>query len=169
MKGLDVGAAREKLAANKWTIVEQRTRQDGTDPGEVLSVTPAAGTSLREGERVTLLVSDGPTMADVPTDLAGQPVADATRALEERLRGRHHRAVQRGRRRGPGHQPRRGHQDAAPKGETVSLIVSKGPEPRTIPDDLAGKSKADAIAELEALKLTPKTKVSTTRPSRRTS
>ena len=85
MKGLDVDAAREKLAANKWTIVEQRTRQDGTDPGEVLSVTPAAGTSLREGERVTLLVSDGPTMADVPTDLAGQPVADATQALEERL------------------------------------------------------------------------------------
>ena len=45
-----------------------------------------------------------------------------------------------------------------PKGETVGLIVSKGPEPRTIPDDLAGKSKADAIAALEALKLTPKTK-----------
>ena len=84
VKGLDVDAAREKLAANKWKIVEQRTRKDDTDPGEVLSVTPVAGTSLREGEQVTLLVSDGPTMADVPTDLAGQPVADAT----QRPRGR---------------------------------------------------------------------------------
>ena len=84
VKGLDVDAAREKLAANKWKIVEQRTRKDGTDPGEVLSVTPVAGTSLREGEQVTLLVSDGPTMADVPTDLAGT----AGRRRHPRPRGR---------------------------------------------------------------------------------
>jgi serine/threonine-protein kinase len=159
VKGLDVDAAREKLAANKWKIVEQRTRKDDTDPGEVLSVTPGAGTSLREGEQVTLLVSDGPTMADVPTDLAGQPVADATRALEARgfevsTTEQYHEDVDADR----VISLAEGTKMRQPKGETVGLIVSKGPEPRTIPDDLAGQTKADAIAELKALKLTPKTK-----------
>ena len=156
VKGLDVDAAREKLAANKWKIVEQRTRKDDTDPGEVLSVTPVAGTSLREGEQVTLLVSDGPTMADVPTDLAGQPVADATRALEARgfevsTTEQYHEDVDADR----VISLAEGTKMRQPKGETVGLIVSKGPEPRTIPDDLAGQTKADAIAELKALKLTP--------------
>ena len=45
-----------------------------------------------------------------------------------------------------------------PKGETVGLIVSKGPEPRTIPEGLPGKTKEQAVAELKALKLTPRTK-----------
>ena len=79
---------------------------------------------------MTLLVSDGPTMADVPTDLAGQPVADATRARSRRrLRGQHHRGstdedvdADRVISLAEGTKLRQ------PKGETVGLDRVEGPE-----------------------------------------
>ena len=126
----------------------------------MLSVTPAAGTSLREGEQVTLLVSDGPTMADVPTDLAGpaggrrHPRPRGRVGFEVSTTEQYNEDVDADRVIGLAE----GTKMRQPKGETVGLIVSKGPEPRTIPDDLAGQTKADAIAELKALQLTPKTK-----------
>ena len=154
--GLDVDAAREKLAASKWTIVEERTRKDGTDPGEVLEVTPEAGTSLREGERVTLLVSDGPTMSNVPADLAGQPVGDATKALEDlgfevSTTADFNEDVEKDRVIGLAEDTLM----RQPKGETISLVVSKGPEPRTIPEGLPGKTKEQAVADINALQLVP--------------
>jgi eukaryotic-like serine/threonine-protein kinase len=42
------------------------------------------------------------------------------------------------------------------KGETVGLVVSKGPEPRTIPAGLAGKGEDEVVGALAFLKLTPR-------------
>src|SRR5262249_21543514 len=44
-----------------------------------------------------------------------------------------------------------------PKGRTVNLVVSSGPAPRVVPA-LAGKSEADARAELAGMKLAVETK-----------
>jgi serine/threonine-protein kinase len=157
VKGLDVDAAREKLASNQWRIVEERTRRDGTDPGEVLDVVPEVGTSLREGERVTLVVSDGPSIADVPTDLAGRPVEEATRLLERAgfevsTEEQFDEDVDAGRVIGVAE----GTKASLPKGETVGLVVSRGPEPRTLPGDLPGRSKDEVLAILGQLRLEPK-------------
>ena len=40
-----------------------------------------------------------------------------------------------------------------PKGSEVALTVSKGPEPRTVPGGLAGKSYEEAAAALQAVRL----------------
>ena len=119
---------------------------------------------------MTLLVSDGPTMADVPTDLAGQPVADATRALEGAgfevsTTEEYHEDVEPDQVIGLAE----GTKMRQPKGETVGLIVSKGPEPRTIPDDLPGQTKARRGRRAQGPAANPKTKGATARTSRRTS
>ncbi|MFN8016516.1 MAG: PASTA domain-containing protein [Acidimicrobiales bacterium] len=103
------------------------------------------------------MVSDGQTIVAVPQDLAGKSLTDATAALAD-----------------VGLKPKvaesRYSEDVAKdvvigipkgtatkleKGSTVPLVVSKGPEPRTIPSGLVGASEADATAQLQALQLTP--------------
>ncbi|WP_421118925.1 PASTA domain-containing protein [Aquihabitans daechungensis] len=41
------------------------------------------------------------------------------------------------------------------RGSTVTLVVSNGPEPRTIPGNLVGGSQEAAVEALEALRLNP--------------
>ena len=155
--GLDVDAAREKLAANHWDIRSVTPGATTPTAGEVLDVEPGVGESVREGETVTLVVSDGQTIATVPTDLAGKPVSDATRVLERA--GFEVRTVSAFNEDVPAdHVIRvaRNTKPKLPKGETVSLLVSKGPEPRTIPEGLAGKTLDEVVGILGQLKLTPK-------------
>jgi serine/threonine-protein kinase len=157
VKGLDVAAAREKLEANDWKVDEEHTRRDGTDPGQVLAVDPAPGTRVREGQRVSLLVSDGPTIAAVPTGLAGASVDDATAALREA--GFDVKTAPELSEDVPAdHVIRLAHGTKArlPKGSTVTLVVSSGPPPRTIPGDLVRKSYGEVVSILEGLKLHPK-------------
>ena len=155
--GLDVDAARGKLEADHWKVNEEHTRRDGTAAGQVLAVQPDVGTSVREGQHVTLVVSDGPTIAAVPTKLVGASVADATAALakagfktkttgqlDEKVPADHVIAVA------------NGTKARLPKGETVTLVVSNGPPPRTIPGKLAGRSYDEVVAILQGLKLDPK-------------
>ena len=42
-----------------------------------------------------------------------------------------------------------------PRGASVDLLVSAGPQPRIVPEDLVGMMPADVVAELIALKLAP--------------
>jgi serine/threonine-protein kinase len=154
--GLDAGAARDKLEADHWKVDEEHTRRDGTDPGQVLAVDPRPGTSVREGQHVTLVVSDGPTIAAVPTDLVGASVGDATAALAKagfktKTAGELNEKV-------PADHVIRlanGTKARLPKGDTVTLVVSNGPPPRTIPDHLVGKSYEEVVGILQGLKLVP--------------
>jgi serine/threonine-protein kinase len=154
--GLDVGAATDKLEADHWKVDEEHTRRDRTDPGEVLAVDPRPGTSVREGQHVTLVVSDGPTIAAVPTNLVGASVSDATAALAKagfktKTAGELNETV-------PADHVIRlanGTKARLPKGDTVTLVVSNGPPPRTIPDHLVGKSYEEVVGILQGLKLVP--------------
>jgi serine/threonine-protein kinase len=65
-----------------WEVVAERTRQDGTQPGQVLASDPAAGEKLKEGRTLTLTVSDGPTLVAVPGNLLGMTEEDARATLE---------------------------------------------------------------------------------------
>jgi serine/threonine-protein kinase len=157
VKGLDVDAAREKLAADHWKIAETRIRQDGTDPGEVLDVVPKVGESVREGETVRLIVSNGPTIADVPRGMSGKTATDAVQLVERagfvaKTTPAFDEAVPAGR----VISVAKGTKLQLPKGETVGLVISQGPEPRTIPDGLTGKTLDEVTAILGELRLSPK-------------
>ena len=137
-----------------WDIDDEATRQDGTQPGQILEHPPGGGQELREGETLTVVVSQGATLVDLPEGLVGMTGDDAARQLEAvglrcpswcrsratSRRGHRHRLR---RRRAAGGQ--------VPKGSTVRLAVSSGDEFEM--PDLAGRPYAEAVAELEAMGL----------------
>lgn len=71
------------LLADAGFEVVQETRTDPEIPaGTVIDTDPAGGTSAGNGSTVTLLVSEGPRILEVP-DVGGDPVDEATEALAE--------------------------------------------------------------------------------------
>jgi serine/threonine-protein kinase len=147
MQRSDLGGAIDQF---DWTLEIEEVRQDGTEPGEVISTRPEPGESLREGETLTVVVSQGATLVDLPADLVGMSSDDAVAALEaaglvaelvptpdeDRDEGTVLGLLD-----DPGAQ--------VPRGSTVRLSVSAGDETE-IPD-VEGQPYADAVAELEGL------------------
>ncbi len=140
-------------AENGWQVVRDDVRRDDTVAGQVLAQDPQPGQELAEGEVLELTVSEGQTLSTVPTDLVGEPADDAIGTLEGLGL-----VVDAGRRfdeeapagsvlevGSPGAEPE--------KGTTVPVVVSDGPEPRTVPGDLVELSVDEATAELAAVGL----------------
>jgi len=132
-----------------WDIRDETTRRDGTQPGEILETRPAAGEMLREGDTLTVVVSEGATLVDVPDGLEGMAGDDAAAALEAagfvpELVERSSAEVDEGLVIGfadsdPG--------DQAPRGSTIRLAVSSGEE-FPMPD-VTGQPYAEAVTTLE--------------------
>lgn len=136
-------------------------RKDGTRPGQVLEQTPAAGTELAEGEKVSLTVSLGPTLTGVPpvagtsSDQAVAALTGAGLVVGARTEA-HDEKVPKGSvisvAPSAGQEPLTA-QNQLPKGSSVDLVISQGPAPRTVPDGLVGASAEKARAALEAVQL----------------
>ena len=129
-----------------WDIDDESTRRDGTQPGEILETRPAAGEILREGDTLTVVVSEGATLVDVPAGLVGMPGDEAAAALEAagfvpELIEQQSTDVDEGLVIGfadgdPG--------GRAPNGSTIRLTVSSGEEFEM--PDVTGRPYADAVA-----------------------
>ncbi|MGW0985403.1 Stk1 family PASTA domain-containing Ser/Thr kinase [Streptomyces sp. NPDC002486] len=80
--GSDEADARTELteAGLKVKIATERVNSSEYDKGQVVRQTPASGTAA-EGDTVTLTLSKGPEMIEVP-DVVGDSVDDARQALE---------------------------------------------------------------------------------------
>lgn len=124
--------------------------------GSVFDADPAPGEQVRRGGTVTLFVSLGPDLREVPAELNGKPFTDVKAALEQAgfevpdpsttwhdsvpadaviaLSGPDGEALEGG--------------ASLPVGTKVSAIVSKGPEPIVVPD-VRGEERQRAIAVLE--------------------
>jgi eukaryotic-like serine/threonine-protein kinase len=119
--------------------------------GLVLSSDPAPGAVLDETAEVTLVVSRGPRPIEV-ADLGGQPLDDATALLTDaglelevvgrRFDGQAPAGVVLEQDPGPG--------STLYRGDTVSVVVSRGPEPVAVPN-LRGMRSGEAVDELEGL------------------
>ncbi|MFF7869808.1 Stk1 family PASTA domain-containing Ser/Thr kinase [Streptomyces qaidamensis] len=81
--GSDEADARSELteAGLKVKIAPERVNSSEYDKGQVVRQTPKSGGPAAEGDTVTLTLSKGPEMVEVP-DVVGDSVDDATRALE---------------------------------------------------------------------------------------
>ncbi|HJR24416.1 MAG TPA: PASTA domain-containing protein, partial [Acidimicrobiales bacterium] len=156
--GLTEEAAREAVSQYGWRIETVDAREDGSTPGEVLGTDPAPGASLREGGTLELRVSLGNTLARLPTDLVGRPLPEAQAALERA--GGFTVAVleQFDEEVAAGTVLALGPDVPAElaKGSEVALVVSKGPQPRVVPEGMSGGTYEQAAAALEAVGLTPK-------------
>ena len=81
--GSDEADARSELteAGLKVKIATERVNSSEYDKGQVVRQTPKPGGSAAEGDTVTLTLSKGPEMIEVP-DVVGDSVDDARQALE---------------------------------------------------------------------------------------
>ncbi|HEY2332867.1 MAG TPA: PASTA domain-containing protein [Acidimicrobiales bacterium] len=135
----------------KWKVVERAEFSRTTAVDGVTSQSPGPQTQLRDGGTVTVAYSKGQPPVNIPP-VAGKSVADATKLLQDA------RLV-------PGPQINEANETVAaglvltskvgaqrdptvvPEQSVVSLVVSTGPAPRTVPD-VTGKSQADATAAI---------------------
>jgi serine/threonine protein kinase len=147
--------ARRAVDQFHWHIAIAHARKDGSSPGVVLDTRPKVGTSLKKGHTLTLVLSDGNTLATIPTDLVGQTLQQATAELQAaggfipKPTEAYDETIAAGvvLKLGDGLPVR------LPKGDPVPLTVSKGPAPRTVPDGIAGGTFAQAQAKLQAVQL----------------
>jgi serine/threonine-protein kinase len=120
-----------------------------------VSQNPDGGTKLEEGATVTLTVSKGPPLVTIP-NVAGQAEADARQTLESlgfKVKSKDEFSTDVPRGQVIQTDPAAGKK--LPKGETVTMIVSKGPETFAMPD-VVGMSREDARQTLESLGLVVK-------------
>lgn len=160
--GTQLVEATSAAESNGWEVgPAELVRRDGTTVGQVLGQDPAAGTELAEGEEVSFVVSEGPTLTDVPL-LAGLPEEEAVAAIEaaglepgarttafdeEVPAGALISAAP-----APGSQDPEG-DGRVPKETAVDYVVSDGPAPRVVPEGIVGVGLADAEAALGAVQL----------------
>ena len=129
-------------------IVDIRYQPNERVPVDVvIDQTPIAGARLEVGERVELGVSDGPSGVRVPNTV-GQPVADATRLLSvvglaAAPTEVYDEEVPAGLVLGSNPAP----SGRSTLGSSVELIVSKGPEPRVVPE-VVGLPAAEGMLQI---------------------
>lgn len=154
--GVDQAVALGQLRRLGFDPKVETRRQDGTAAGQVLGTRPEAGTNLAEGRTIVVVVSGGPTLVKLPTDLAGQPQAQAEATLKGLGLFLHPAQVDWSETIAAGsvigYAPGTGAE--VPKGQAVTIVVSQGPQPRTVPE-AAGLTVDEAKAALTQLGLVP--------------
>ena len=155
--GLQAGEVNDHVGQFGWRIAQEKEHRDGTEAGVVLDTRPKPGSQLREGSKLTLIVSLGPSLVDVPPadTIAGLSQEEVTRVLEapglelvaefvptESDEVAEGKVI--------------GFADGTPaqlaKGATVQVQISSGRPGPQIPD-MEGWDYADARDELERLGL----------------
>ena len=152
---LSLDEARSELEAKGLRVATESQVSETVPVDVVLGQDPPAGTTLKEGSTVTLVVSSGPPPVAVPTDLVGMTVEQATASLTRaglRL-GTLTDAFDENVAKGIVLSLAPGVGTTAPKGSAVPLVVSAGARPRTIPDGLVGRPIAEVTAQLDSLGL----------------
>jgi beta-lactam-binding protein with PASTA domain/tRNA A-37 threonylcarbamoyl transferase component Bud32 len=153
--GRNVAEVDGAVPAGQWKVEHKERFDDVAPVGKILEQNPAPGTELLRGSTFTIVASLGPPPVSVPTDLAGQALDDArlalgrvglgigevTRVFDEDVPADHVIKLA----------------DGTPtivhKGNDINLVVSQGPEPRTIPDGLVGTPADQAAVTLKRLDL----------------
>lgn len=142
-------------AENEWVIDEKKTRRDDTELGQIVSTEPGAGEQLAEGETLVVVVSEGNTLTDVPSEIDDRPLAEVellfeAAALEVSTADVHHEEIVAGNVISADGEV----DERLPKGSSVPLLVSIGPAPREVPAIPDGATFADYEALLTEVQLT---------------
>lgn len=141
------------LRALEFQVVVREEFSDTVPARSVISQDPAAGVRWKEQERVVLTVSKGPQPTAVP-DLTAKSEDEATQAVEAVGHKVGTVTAEFSEQIGEGVVVSWTHKgEQPPKGETIDVVVSKGPEPRVIPAGLTGQTFEQVAAELRRLGL----------------
>jgi eukaryotic-like serine/threonine-protein kinase len=153
-KTLDEARAALDQAGGFVAVVAEEPHDEEVPAGRVMAVAPETSGEQPKGSEVLLTVSAGPAPRTVPDGLAGGSYEDAAKALEDvqltpaRVE-EFSDDVEKGK--VVGTRPPAGEQ--LPRGATVEVVVSKGPDVVKVPK-VEGLTLDEAIARLEAAGLT---------------
>ncbi len=147
--GITYKTALARLAARNLEGEVTRAYSDTVEKGRVVSSTPVAGTELKRGDKVTIVVSDGPQPIDVPTYRGmtleeAQAAATAVGLTVAEGEQVYSTDVEQGRI--VAQTPAEGQ---VVRGATITVQVSKGPEMVEVPS-VFNLGEAKAVATLEA-------------------
>ncbi|MCW2496514.1 Stk1 family PASTA domain-containing Ser/Thr kinase, partial [Jatrophihabitans sp.] len=123
--------------------------------GLVIGTDPAAGKSVKFGSAVTLIVSTGLPMVQVPSLSDGESFEDFSKALTDK-KFKVNETQQYSDSVDAGNVISYSPQDQEVQGTTVNVVVSKGPQYVQVPKITRGESSEDAVAALQAAGLVPK-------------
>ncbi|MDH3302691.1 MAG: PASTA domain-containing protein [Acidimicrobiia bacterium] len=151
--GMSVAEVQESAARYAWTVNVSERYQDGTEAGQILSQQPVPGFKLQAGESVSIEVSLGPVLHAVP-EITGRTLADATATIEAMdlvvgtVEEINDEDV-------PAAVVMEATVDGRPvqvadeyvTGTVIDLVVSSGPEARTVPN-LVGLTQGQAETQL---------------------
>jgi beta-lactam-binding protein with PASTA domain len=148
VEGREVDAATRALERRGLTAEVREVESDDVPPGRVVEQSPPAGREVSEGSVVTLQVSSGPGQAAVP-DVTGQSREEAEAALrdagfEVRARPRYSDSVPEDEVIGTNPRAR----EQVTRGSRVTMIVSRGTQPVTVPD-VTGLERDAAVEAIE--------------------
>jgi serine/threonine-protein kinase len=150
LRGETVDAATAKTEAAGLELVVGRQVFSGTvSPGEIVTQDPGADERVRRGTEVSVVVSRGPQLVDVPA-VRRLPEAEAKRLLEQmnlrvEIQRDYHPRIAEGR--VIDQNPAAGNTIEA--GKVVVITISQGKPPVSVPE-LAGRTESDAGALLSA-------------------
>ena len=153
VKGVPQAEAESALTAGSLAVGEvTQAFDDRVDVGSVISSSPKAGASVKPGTTVDLVVSKGPKPVPVP-DVVGRKVATAKAALgdvglKSEVTQKYSDTVKDGD--VISVKPKAG--TVIDSGSRVSLVVSKGPPPVTVPN-LIDMPRDRAVSTLQNLGL----------------
>jgi eukaryotic-like serine/threonine-protein kinase len=151
-RNLSLDAAEAAVTERGLNYKITQASDDTIPTNKVVSSSPAAGAKVKKDQTVTLVVSTGPPIVDIPEIAQGTPVGDADNALTQAdFKVTHAEEFN----------------DTVPKDtvikidpsgqavkfSTIKITVSKGPQMVTIPDIPLGTPASDATAQLQGLGL----------------
>ena len=160
LAGLTQPVAENKIAENGWKLVVTTERSETVPVSNVIRTDPPAGEKLAKGKTITFVVSEGPPLATLP-DVTGETLEAATAQLQGASLGitvaesdynedipantiiSWSVPAQPGLEAGA---------QVMPNTVVVSVVVSKGPAPRSVPN-LLGMDQATATATLANIQL----------------
>ena len=155
---MNEGEVRNLVVPFKWTIVVTAERSDEVPAGNVIRTEPASGESLEEGKTLTLVISQGPSLAQLP-DLVGKTLQEAVDELTvlELVPAQKDSSSEDV---APGfviswlvpEQPSLIPGDKVLRGTAIDVLVSTGPAPREMPS-LIGMTLEQAQTAMNDLKL----------------
>ena len=160
--GASLAEAKSALSTTHLTFGGTKSASSMTvKKGLLISTEPAAGTEVKPGTRVTLVMSSGPPPVTIPSSVIGKPADQVEHGLQtlgltvKRTQANDDNVplgdvirIDTGTAgSGPG-------KLTVPKGTTVTMVVSKGPVMVTVPS-LHGMSKSEAEQTLRDVGLVP--------------
>jgi serine/threonine-protein kinase len=155
--GLPAAEATDQVSGFAWRIAREEVNREDAEPGVVVDTRPKPGEDLKEGGTLTLIVSKGPPLVDVPPvgtiagldeETAANVLGNTGTELQAEFVPTESDEVDEGKVIGYAD----GTPEQVPKGSTVKVEISTGPPGPRIPD-MEGWDFRDARRALRDLDL----------------